>query len=378
MSTAIRPLAAVTGDWSRRPQTLNGSWEDRAACYNRPESWWDGENDAETAKAKETCLSCPVLAQCLTRRMAEEGSVQWTRYGIRGGLAGVQRTQLFLDEREDGGYDAEEARLLALEAKEFGMAVTDIAPEDTGTTTLRLAARLAGEKLESRKPAGVAELRGGSADERAFQRAEDIMRWREEGVPVRDIGPRLGLGRRSVDAVLKAYKGMAKDAAAVEQQASDQDIELFLSGKDIRLTATQQLAAIAVAVQHGKSYLEIDRGRGVPRDTTAMFVSRQRKSYAKRGKPFPVKAQVHRQFTNEQVVEMRELYARGGITDLQIAMKYGVARNAVSHVLSGRNYRDAGGPIRATRSKKPGRASRLLFCGHTDATDPTTLAAQAS
>jgi hypothetical protein len=192
----------------RRPEPHTTSWEDRSACYNRPEAWWDGDDPKLTDKARGVCRACPTFASCLGQVMQAEASLTWSRWCLRGGLTGPERTQLFIDEREHGPYDAEEARILALESLATSTAVADLAGDEVSMSTVRLAARLAGEKVEKRKPPTVHELRGGSARERAFERADDIMRWLDEGMSRKKIAARLGMHRRAIHEVVDAYQGM--------------------------------------------------------------------------------------------------------------------------------------------------------------------------
>jgi DNA-binding NarL/FixJ family response regulator len=371
-----RPIAQAVShaaDWRRRPESLTTSWEDRSACFNRPMEWWDGDNPALTAKAHKTCLSCPVLDECLRARMAEEGQTMWNRDGVRAGLTGEQRTQLFVDERIDGPYDAEEARLLALEAQAVGQSVANVAEPGLGESTMRLAARLAGEDVPVRKPPTAACLRSGTAKERAFARAEDIHRWRDEGASLKEIAARLGIGRTAVDDVLASYRRMLADGDAPEEEPEDpgNDLELWVTGSDVWLPREQKVEAIALAVGKGMSYLDIDRERNLKEGTTASYVSRQRRQYEREGKEFPLKAPARCTFTAEQIVEIRELFAAGGVTAPQLAMKYGIPRNTMNHILSGRNYRNAGGPLRAPgKTLEAKRASRTHFCGHTELDAP--------
>lgn len=370
-----RTNAARTADWTRRPATLTTTWENRSACYNRPEAWWDGDNPQMTEKARAVCRTCPVLAECLGKTMTEEAQRTWSRTLVRGGLTGKERTQLFLDEREDGAYDAEEARLTALEATAYGVATGQVVGEAVSLSTARLAARLAGEEVVDRTPPSLQEVRGGTARERALQRIGDIMQWREEGMSQKEISTHLQIGRRTIADVVTAFEAMSVGQPE-EQRVSEGEeaglIRQFLAGELVELSREQRLAAIVEGTWRGMSYLDIDRVRRVPKHTTAQFVSRTRKRYRRDGKAFPA-MKSRMLFTDQQVVEMRELYAAGGITDLEIAMKFGVPRNTVSHALSGRSYRQVGGPIREGRTDDAKKASRMEFCGHTDAVAPDRL-----
>ncbi|MBE4790292.1 WhiB family transcriptional regulator [Streptomyces caniscabiei] len=366
-----RTHAAPTVITSRRPEPVTASWENRAACYNRPEGWWDGEDPELTAKARAVCLSCPVLAECLGDRMRQERSVIWSRATVRAGLTGAERVQLFLDEREHGPYDAEEARLLALEAVAEGRSVSQVVDDaEAGVSTVRLAQRLAGEDVPVVKPPSAVELRGGTAKERAYSMAQEIMEWHASGMTNTAIAARLGTGRRTIQDLIRSFSDLA---AAGPDEGGQTDpvvagaglLEQFLAeGYDTDLTADQQVAAIVMAVGRGMSYPQVDEARRLVKGYTASFMSRQRKRYARQGREFPLQPGAHRGLTAEQVLRMRERYAKGGVTDLELSLQYGVPRNVVSHALSGRNYRDVGGPIRAGRSEESLAASREQMCGH--------------
>lgn len=337
--------AALTAGTRRRPETLTSRWEDRSACYNRPEEWWDGEDPQLTEKARAVCASCPVMAECLGEVMQQEKSVLWSRSGVRGGLTGPERVQLFLDQREHGPYDAEEARLMALEGRAFGRPVTD--EGEVSVSTLRLAQRLAGEDVPMRKPPSAVELRGGTAKERAYGRAQDILEWREAGMTVKAIAAELKMGRETVHDVLQAFSDLTQNDSEDEGELDPRVLVDFLSGPDTVLPIDMQVLAIADAVKRGMSYPDIDTSRKVTKGYTATFVSRQRKRYEREGREFPVRAASPRVLRDEDVLAMRLKYAEGGITDMELGLKYGVPRNVVSHALSGRNYKHVGGPIRS-------------------------------
>ena len=367
-TTTRRPTRAAatrTAVWHGRPQPYTSSWEDRSACYNRPQTLWDGDNADNTAKAKQICLSCPVLATCLGDAMDQERSVVWSRVAVRGGLNGPDRVQLFLDRRDHGVYDAEEARLLALEARAAGRPVADIIDGDVSASTVLLARRLAGEAVPSRKPRTAAVFRGGTAKERAFARAQDILEWREAGMTIKAIAGLLDMGRETIKDVVRSFDDLAQSGDDPEEDPIDpRALNAFLAGDDILLSHDHQVLAIAEAVGRGMSYPQIDQLRGWTKGSTSSFVSRQRKKYKQQGIPFPVQPKPQASLTDEQVLEMREAYAAGGVTDLDLAIRYGTSRKAVGHVLNGKNYKHVGGPVRAARSQRGLKASREFMCGH--------------
>jgi hypothetical protein len=344
----------------RRPETTTDGWENRAACYNRPEAWWDGEDPGLTEKARATCLSCPVLAECLGEQMRLETGQMWSRSCVRGGLTGPERIRLCIDEQADGPYDAEEARLLALEAGAYGKPVAEIAEDGVSVSTVRLAARMAGEHVPVRD---VEKARKGTALERGMPHATQIMQWREANVPRDEIAARLGLSRTAVDAVIGVYRTLTKGAAAEPVEVNDAEKTLindYLNGQPVQLTAEQHIAAILEGLKQGMKYPDIDHAQGYRLGTTAQFVSRQRKKYQQAGQTFPITTEMARRitFTDKQVRAIREIAATGKVTDLELAMRYGVARNVISHLVSGRNYRNAGGPIRQGMSDASKQASK--------------------
>jgi transposase len=352
-----------------RPEPLNHGWENRSACYNRPETWWDGDDQDLTEKARAVCRACPVMAECLGKRMREERTVIWSRSTVRAGLTGPERVQLFLDEREHGPYDAEEARLLALEAvAEQRSVLAAVDGAGLSASTVRLAQRLAGEDVPMVKPPSAVELRGGTAKERAYARAQEIMEWHASGMSAKAIAARLGMGRETIQDLVRSFAELAapqqEDPETEPARSGAALLTDFLAdGYDTDLTADQQVAAIAEAVSQGMSYPQIDAARRLTKGYTASFVSRHRKRYEREGREFPVKVSP-RILQDREVLQMRERYAQGGVTDLELSMQYGVPRNVISHALSGRNYKHVGGPIRSGRSEQSWAASREQMCGH--------------
>lgn len=275
------PRAANTPDWRRRPETATPSWEDRAACFNRPEEWWDGDDAAKTARARATCRTCPVLDKCLQERMQSEGHELGYRYAVRGGLTGAERVQLYVENPTLQDLDAEESRLIALEAVELGRPAADVALEGTAAVTVRLAARLAGEPV----PVMAAEVPGDSALRRALSRAVDIMQLVSEGEASRTIAARLGLRRASVESVMKLYQ----DADVLPARGGFADaMDEWLAGQDVSLSAEERLVALRRAVLAGRSFSSVDRVRGLKSGTTKSWVARQRRSFREKDLVFPV------------------------------------------------------------------------------------------
>lgn len=187
-----------------------------------------------------------------------------------------------------------------------------------------------------------------------------VPRWDEER-PVRDL----------------AEAGeLAEDPDYVDSEA----VRRFLAGSRVSLTDAEFLVAVEHAAAQGLTLFELDRRQRVTRGVNGNRVYRMRRAYQRAGRDLPAALRSDGkqvEFTNAQVVEIRERYAAGGVTDLELSLQYGRTRKAISTLLSGASYRNAGGPIRVPRGSKPQEVSRAGFAGHTGAA-PTADVARAS
>jgi hypothetical protein len=157
-------------------------------------------------------------------------------------------------------------------------------------------------------------------------------------------------------------------------------VRRYLAGTRIRLTDAEFLTVLEHAAAQGVSLFELDRRQGAPRNANVDRVARMRKTYRRKGWELPAVLQAGEkpaEFTDAQVVEIREKYAKGRVTDLELSLQYGRTRKTISALLSGASYRNVGGPIRSSRGPEPKEASRVGFAGHTGPV-PTTHVAQAS
>ncbi|MFD7868016.1 hypothetical protein [Streptomyces sp. NPDC059783] len=161
-------------------------------------------------------------------------------------------------------------------------------------------------------------------------------------------------------------------------------VRLYLQGiPGITVSDAEFSVVLEHAAAQGVTMHELDRRRGVGRKTHEDRVNRLRKKYRRAGRELPPGLAIgtgrpkQPEFTDAEVVEIRERAAAGGITDQELSFRYGRTPQAIGRLLSGRSYPNAGGPIRSIRGAKPTAASREQFTGHTGPA-PATDMAQAS
>lgn len=349
MSTRNAAASVAPG---RRPATATSDWRHRGGCVNRPAHWWDDDAAPELQrKARATCLSCPVFAECLKDAVGSEGGYDFGRAHTKAGLTGKQRDWLHRHSRKYGGYDAEEARLLALEAMVSGREVKEIAArEGDEGATVRLAARLLVGLIEdAADPPGEDAQTISTAGDKTLARLEEILLWRDEGASLDEIGKRIGVSRRTVTQTLKNCLG--PDWTAVRNQA----------------LSAEEIADIALRRRRGVAWDAMDAEANLAPGTTFRRVCRWRRQTEARGEPIPKElAREQNRLTEEQVVRLRER-AMAGVSDAEQAAELGLSRVQVTRIACGHNYKQYGGPTRP-KKKGPGRpseASRVLFNGAT-------------
>lgn len=157
-------------------------------------------------------------------------------------------------------------------------------------------------------------------------------------------------------------------------------VRLYLQGRRVQLSDAEFLVVLEHAAAQGLSMSELDRRQGVTRNVNGDRVNRMRKAYQRAGREVPEALRAgekQAEFTDAQVVAIREEYAAGGVTDLELSFKYSRSRKAISSLLSGASYQTAGGPIRPARGVKPKEESRQQFAGHTGPA-PAAVVANAS
>lgn len=332
----------------RRPATAVPTWRDRAACHNRPAQWWDDDAPAEQQqKAREACLGCPVLAQCLADASESDGGYDYGRTNIKAALTGQQRDWLYRYSRKHGPYDAEEARLIALEAKVSSRPVKEIAArEGVEGVTARLAGRMLMGLVEDPAVSGRDPKATVGACDRALQRIDEILVWRDERVTLDEIARRVGVSRTSIKNALKKY--WAQPEMRANGRFTDEEIPELVTLR-----------------QRGVTWTQMDAEAGAAEGTTYQRMCRWRRDAEQRGVPIPreLAREIHK-LTQAQVVRVRER-AQEGVTDAVQAKELGVSRQQVTRIVSGQCYRHYGGPIRAAKelSRQPSLTSRVLFNG---------------
>jgi hypothetical protein len=146
-------------------------------------------------------------------------------------------------------------------------------------------------------------------------------------------------------------------------------VQRFVDGAEVTVSDAEFLVALGRCRARGMTNAQVDNLRRVQKGTTEKTVNRLRKAYTRSGRALPVVlrpvgADV---LTAEQVVRIRERSAAGGVTDLELAMAYGVTQQTISRLCVGASWRKAGGPIRARRGSKPSAEQRVVWAGGTPA-----------
>ncbi|MEU7435690.1 hypothetical protein AB0B07_33355 [Streptomyces sioyaensis] len=315
----------------RRAEYATPTWEARSACYNRPAQWWDWNAPALLQeKARAVCLECPVLAQCLAKAEATEGGHVAGRANVKAGLTGRQRDWLHRQKRRHGtSGDAEEARLLALEAKVSGRPVEEIAArEGVEGVTLRLAVELMPKPQP--EPATRYLQQGMTCRERVLASIDDVLEMRYAGASFDDVAAYVGVERKTVRRVIGEYlKGHAVPAPK--------------SRAEVQAALLEQVRAHR---RNGKTWTQIDVAMGQSKRWSSQYVARWRTAAAKRGEEIPPELEAtQKPFSKDQIVWIRER-AAAGATDYALAKELNVGRRVIRDVTSGVSYREFGGPLR--------------------------------
>lgn len=175
----------------------------------------------------------------------------------------------------------------------------------------------------------------------------------------------------------RSVRDLAPEPAAEADDIIDPvAVRRYVQGAGVEVSDEERLAAVRQLAAAGKSYTDIDDLRALDEGDTGKFVNRMKKRCERSGRPFPA---IHGHgkpdaFTPAQVRELRERYASEDVTDLELAMSWGVTRKTMTALLSGETYRTAGGPIREKRTKAP-LASKQGFNGRPNAGRPDGFAA---
>lgn len=169
-----------------------------------------------------------------------------------------------------------------------------------------------------------------------------------EGLAEKVLAEKFRTNVQTVRSVLAAL-----DSGEVDWQQDEPDadtVRRYLAGEVREVHPRDRLAAVAQGVREGLTYAHFDRLYGLRAHATEEFIRKARKVFASAGVEFP---DMGRQIAGPrllaavQVVEMRELSVVG-VPDKELAFRFDVALKTVRAVLSGRSYRGAGGPLRAS------------------------------
>lgn len=324
----------------------------RTDCLVQPPQLWDDEASPEDqAEARAYCLECPLFAECLASAMASEHR-SLVRSSMKAGLTPADRRWLQRASQSGGDYDAEEARLLALESVLSGQPLAQIAArEGVGGLTLRLAEKLLPPAEEVEEPATPkAEAAPGSKFAPVLTRMDEVLEWRSNNASLEEVARRLGVSRRTASSAIKEYLGQ------------DPDEPLKPVSRASKAERAEQIINFR---REGFTWRGIDTELSHAAGTTYRFVARYRSELEERGEEVPEEFQRDQaKLSKEQVVRIRERAAQG-VTDLAQAMELGVNRKVITDVAAGETYRKYGGPIRPKRVNRPSAAQRVAFAGGT-------------
>ncbi|MGW7636034.1 WhiB family transcriptional regulator [Streptomyces decoyicus] len=314
-----------------RAEYATPTWEARSACYNRPAQWWDwNAPDAMQEKARAVCLECPVLAQCLAKAEATEGGRMGGRDNVKAGLTGKQRDWLHRQKRRYGtSGDAEEARLLALEATVSGRPVEDIADrEGVEGVTRRLAVQLMPKPQLD--PATEHLQQAMTCREKVLASIDDVLEMRHAGASFDDIAANVGVDRKVVRTTITDY--LAGHAVPAPMTREETRVALLKKVRELR--------------RAGLTWPEIDAEMGQSKKWSAQYVARWRAGAAERGEEIPPEfAPMPKPFSEERILWIRER-AAAGATDRELARELGVQHRTIRDIATGVSYREFGGPLR--------------------------------
>lgn len=240
-------MSTLTGrpTTSAAPKHTDSAKPFRPDCHRQPPQLWDDEAPvSDQEEARGYCLECPLFAQCLSSAMASERG-NTVRSSMKAGLSAADRGWLQRTSRRYGPYDAEEARLLALESVVSGRPVPEIAERDgVGGVTLNLALRI--------------------LPVRPASRIEQIGAYRRDGLRWAEIDVRMGLASGStIDYVAKWRHAAIKRGETVPE-------ELLVKRRPF---SDEQVVAIRERSAAGASDYSLAREFRVCRKTISCVVS---------------------------------------------------------------------------------------------------------
>lgn len=209
--------------------------------------------------------------------------------------------------------------------------------------------------LDPREMAAVVVVLAGLVDPE--QPVRKALAWMNPAPAARSV-PRRPL--RDIVASSLPTPAELEEARRNSADLSEDVVAGYLRGDPVEITPEERLAAIVRWVGYGHSCNGLDRVLGRASGYTQKFLDRERRRYHEQGRQFPELHFAHKAkpaFSNEQVVEIREK-AGAGAVPADLATEYGVGQGAIFRMISGRSYKQAGGPIRDPRpdpaDRRPG------------------------
>lgn len=161
----------------------------------------------------------------------------------------------------------------------------------------------------------------------------------------------------------KRIRDLAPEPVLAKATVDPVAVRRYVGGSGVEVTDDDRLEAVRRCAASGMSYADVDELRDLPAKSTENFVNRMKKRYTRHGLAWLDMPRARREFTPEQVREIRERYAQGDITDLELALSWSTNRQQIAALLNGDTFQSVPGPIRKKRTFVP-QTSRDAMCGH--------------
>lgn len=185
----------------------------------------------------------------------------------------------------------------------------------------------------------------------------DALRWLDFNEDGARIVPELPVGNQSVSLRdLGEELPVDTDPADIDEVA----VARALKGdRTVPLSRAERLKAILAGRRQGKTYIEMDDLLGYRPGSANKAMLRACKAAEARGEGLKVAPPEGRALTQDEVVAIRK-EARAGATDVELALRHGVSRPAVSRLVAGVTYAQYGGPLRGAATGTEGAGGRRV------------------